>query len=431
MNGYAIAALAGVLVVEFVELAATLLNLRALDPAVPPDFADLYDEATYRRSQEYTRARTRLGVVSSLFDLAVLLAFWFAGGFGWLDGLVRDWGWGHLWGGLVFLVILFAALWVLELPFKIWSVFVTEERFGFNRTSPGTFVLDLAKEVALSALLEVPLAIAFLALFEYGGRPAWVYAWAAVAAFTLLMQFLAPKVIMPLFNKFTPLGDGELKEAILDYARRVDFPLKELFSIDASRRSSKGNAFFTGFGKNKRIALFDTLIQRHPTDELVTVLAHEVGHYKKRHVLVGTAVSMIETGVFLGLFALLVDRTGLFEAFGVEWPSVYAGIVFVSILLRPLQLVLSVASAALSRHHERVADAFAAATTGRGDLLAAGLRRLSKDNLSNLTPHAFYVWLHYSHPPLLQRVRAMENSGPGDATRAAPAGPGGPAGATP
>ncbi|MBN1631523.1 MAG: M48 family metallopeptidase [Thermoleophilia bacterium] len=408
MNAYAIAALVGVLFVEAVELGGILLNLRALDPKVPAEFADLYDAETYRRSQEYTRARTRLGIVSSLFDLAVLLAFWFAGGFGRLDGVVRDWGLGPIWGGLVFLVILFAALWVLGLPFKIWAVFVTEERFGFNRTSPGTFALDSLKGIALSAVLEIPLAIAFLALFEYGGRAAWVYAWLAVAAFTLLIQFLAPKVIMPLFNKFTPLEDGELKDAVFAYAERVDFPLKELFTMDASRRSSKGNAFFTGFGKNRRIALFDTLIQRHNTDELVTILAHEVGHYKKRHVLVGTVLSMVEMGVFLGLFALLVDQAGLFEAFRVDEPSVYAGVIFVPILLRPLQLVLSVASAALSRHHERVADSFAMTTTGRGDLLAAGLRRLSKDNLSNLTPHPFYVFLEYSHPPLLQRVRALE-----------------------
>jgi STE24 endopeptidase len=418
MNGYAIAALAGVLVVEAVELGGILLNLRALDPKVPAEFADLYDAETYRRSQEYTRTRTRLGIVSSFFDLAVLLAFWFAGGFGWLDGLVRGWGLGPVWGGLVFLVLIFAALWVLELPFKIWGVFVVEERFGFNRTSPGTFVLDSVKEVVLSAVLEIPLAIAFLALFEYGGAAAWVYAWAAVAAFTLLIQFLAPKVIMPLFNKFTPLEDGELKSAVFAYAERVDFPLRELFTMDASRRSSKGNAFFTGFGKNKRIALFDTLIQRHTTDELVTILAHEVGHYKKRHVLIGTVLSMVEIGVFLGLFALLVDRAGLFEAFHVSEPSVYAGIIFVSILLRPLQLVLSAGLAALSRHHERAADAFALRTTGRGDLLAAGLRRLSKDNLSNLTPHPFYVLLKYSHPPLLQRVRALGSG---------PAGPGEPA----
>jgi STE24 endopeptidase len=213
---------------------------------------------------------------------------------------------------------------------------------------------------------------------------------------------------MPLFNTFTPLADGELKDAIMDYARRVDFPLQGVFSIDASRRSTKGNAFFTGFGKRKRIALFDTLIERHSTGELVAVLAHEVGHYKKRHVLVGTLISALEAGLFLGLFSLLLEEQGLFDAFGVDTASVYAGVVFVSILLRPLGLALAIGGAALSRRHERQADCFAVATTGRPDLLASGLKRLSKDNLSNLTPHPFYVFLEYSHPPMLERVRSLE-----------------------
>jgi STE24 endopeptidase len=408
LNGYWVAALTGVIVVVLIEMTGTLLNLRALDPALPAELADAFDAKTYRRSQEYTRARTHLGVVSYLFDLAVLLAFWFAGGFGWLDGLVRSFGLGPIWSGLVFLVMLFAAQWVLELPFSLWGVFVTEEKFGFNRTTPGTFILDLFKTVGLSIVLEVPLAIAFLALFEYGGRFAWIFAWAAVAAFTFLVQLLAPRVNMPLFNKFTPLEEGELKDAILAYAQKVKFPLKELFSIDASRRSTKGNAFFTGFGKNKRIALFDTLIRRHSTDELVAILAHEVGHYKKRHVLIRTIISALETGLFLGLFSVFLKRVGLFEAFGVDSPSVYAGIVFVAVLLRPLQLVLSIGAAAMSRQNERQADSFSASTTGRGDLLAAGLKRLSKDNLSNLTPHPFYVLLKYSHPPTLQRVKSLE-----------------------
>ncbi len=408
VNGYFIAALVGLLVVEAINWAARLLNLRALRPDLPPEFADVYDAEAYRRSQEYTRVNTRFHFVESMFDLAVLLAFWFAGGFGWLDGLVRSWGLGPIWTGLVFFVILAVARGILGLPFSIYAVFVIEERFGFNRTTPGTFVLDLLKGLAVGIVIGVPLIAVFLALFEYGGPFAWIYAWVAVVAFSFLMQIVAPTLIMPLFNKFTPLGDGELKDAILDYARRVDFPLEGVFSIDASRRSSKGNAFFTGFGKRKRIALFDTLIERHSTEELVAVLAHEVGHYKKRHVLIGTIVSALEAGLFLGLFSLLLDQTALFTAFGVDAPSVYTGVIFVAILLQPLELALSVGGAALSRRHERQADRFAVATTGRADLLASGLKRLSKDNLSNLTPHPFYVFLNYSHPPTLERVKALE-----------------------
>jgi STE24 endopeptidase len=396
------------IVVELIELTGEVLNLRALDTTVPREFADVYDGETYRRSQEYTKVKTRFGVAASLFDLAVLLAFWLAGGFGWLDGVVRGWGLGPIWTGLVFLLMLASARGILSLPFSVWGVFVIEERFGFNRTSPRTFSLDLVKGLGISVVLGVPLLIGFLALFEYAGGLAWIYAWGAVVAFSFVMQILAPALIMPLFNKFTPLEDGELRDAILAYAQRVNFPLKGVFSIDASRRSTKGNAFFTGFGKSKRIALFDTLIQRHNTEELVAVLAHEVGHYKKRHVLIGTMASALETGLFLGLFALLVRQTGLYTAFGVDSVSFYVGVLFVAILLRPLRFVLSVGAAALSRRHERQADGFAAATTGRGDLLAAGLKRLSKDSLSNLTPHPFYVFVNYSHPPVLQRVKSLD-----------------------
>jgi STE24 endopeptidase len=416
VNGYFIAALAGLLVVEAINWTARLLNLRALRPTLPPEFADVYDADAYRRSQEYTRVTTRFHFVESMFDLAVLLAFWLAGGFGWLDGLIRGWHLNPIWTGLIFFVILAAARGVLGLPFSVYAVFVIEERFGFNRTTRTTFVLDLLKGLAVGAVIGLPLMAGFLALFLYAGRFAWIYAWVAVVAFSFVMQIVAPAVIMPLFNKFTPLPDGELKQAILAYVNRVDFPLAGLFSIDASRRSSKGNAFFTGFGKQKRIALFDTLIERHSTDELVTVLAHEVGHYKKRHVLIGTIVSSVETGLFLGLFSVFLDQAGLFTAFGVDTPGVWTGVIFVALLLQPLELVLSVAGAALSRRHERQADRFAIATTGRGDLLASGLKRLSKDNLGNLTPHPFYVFLNYSHPPTLERVKALETADAGQTT---------------
>jgi STE24 endopeptidase len=407
VNGYFIAALAGLLVVEAINWAARLLNLRALEPELPAEFADVYDAAAYRRSQEYTRVNTRFHFVESMFDLAVLLAFWLAGGFGWLDGAIRGWHVNPIWTGLIFFVILAAARGILGLPFNVYAVFVIEERFGFNRTSRATFVLDLLKGLAVGGVIGLPLMAGFLALFTYAGRFAWIYAWAAVVAFSFVMQILAPAVIMPLFNKFTPLPDGELKDAILGYAKKADFPLEGVFSIDASRRSSKGNAFFTGFGKRKRIALFDTLIERQSTEELVAVLAHEVGHYKKRHMLVGTIASAVETGLFLGLFSVFVHQTGLFTAFGVDSPGVWTGVVFFATLVQPLELVLSVAGAALSRRHEREADRFAVATTGRGDLLASGLKRLSKDNLGNLTPHPFYVFLNYSHPPTLERVKAL------------------------
>jgi STE24 endopeptidase len=226
------------------------------------------------------------------------------------------------------------------------------------------------------------------------------------------MQVILPTFILPLFNKFTPLQEGELRSAIFSYAERADFPLKAVYVIDASRRSTKGNAYFTGFGKSKRIALFDTIVNRHPVPELVAVLAHEIGHYKKKHVLVGTIVGIVEMGLFLGLFSVFLHQDGLFAAFGVSRPSVYIGVVAVGMLLRLLQFVLSFGAAALSRHNERQADAFAAATTDGGSRLADGLARLSKDSLSNLTPHPFYVALNYSHPPVLERMRVLRRGSP-------------------
>jgi STE24 endopeptidase len=406
-NVYFVMGLAGVLLVEVTESVAEVLNLRRLSSDLPPEFSEIYDPETYAKSQHYTRVKTRFGFWSAGFDLVALLAFWLAGGFGWLDGLLRDLGIGAIPTGLLFFVVLGVVKSLLDLPFSLYAVFVIEGRFGFNRTSGRTFVLDMLKGAAVSALLGLPLLAAFLAVFQYLGWYAWLIAWAAGAVATLGLQVILPTFILPLFNKFVPLEEGELRSAIFTYAERAQFPLKAVYVVDASRRSSKGNAYFTGVGKSKRIALFDTIVSRHPPRELVAILAHEIGHYKKRHVLVGTAVGIAEMGLFLGLFAVFLKQDGLFAAFGVSRPSVYAGVVAVAILLRLMQFVLSIGSAALSRHDERQADAFAAATTDGGAHLADGLARLSKDSLSNLTPHPFYVALNYSHPPVLERVRRL------------------------
>jgi STE24 endopeptidase len=408
VNAYFLTTLVGILAVEGVQALAEWLNLRRLDPKLPSGFADLYDAETYRRSQEYTRARTRLGMVSSAYDLAILFAFWFAGGFGWWDRVVRGFGIGPVWTGLIFLVVLFVAQGILDLPFSIYSTFVIEERFGFNRTSVGTFILDVLKGVVVGAVIGLPVLAVFLVLFAYAGGLAWLYAWVAGAIGLFVLQIIIPTVVMPLFNKFTPLAEGELRSAIFAFADRAHFPLKAVYVIDASRRSTKGNAFFTGFGRSKRIALFDTLIERHTPAELVSVLGHEIGHYKKRHILLGTIAGIAEMGLFLGLFSIFVDHQPLFTAFKVAQPSVYAGLLLIGLLLRLLQFGLGVAGEALSRHNERQADSFAANTIGSGKDLASGLLRLSKDSLSNLTPHPFYVFISYSHPPVLERVRRLE-----------------------
>lgn len=394
------------------------LNLRALRPAVPPEFGGVFDDDRYARSQEYTRVRTRFGLVSGAVNLAAVLAWWWAGGFEWLDQLLRGLGYGALVTGLLYVGSLGLASGALGLPFRIYSTFVIEQRFGFNRTTAGTFAADLIKGLALTVVLGGALLAAVLAFFEWTGALAWLWCWLAATAFVLVAGFVAPTWIMPLFNTFTPLEPGALRDAILACARRADFPVQDIFVVDGSRRSSKANAFFTGLGRNKRIGLFDTLVRDYGVAELVAVVAHEVGHYKKGHVVQGLALQIGYLGALFFLLSFVLRQEGLFAAFHMSETSVYAGLVFFGLLLTPVDLLLSLLVNAVSRRNEFQADAFAAATTGNGEALVAALRKLSADSLTNLTPHPLHVFLHYSHPPVLQRIAALRR-GAGQAGAAA------------
>jgi len=407
MNVYGIIILAALAIGYLLELAGDLLNLRALRREPPEELGDLYDPEEYARSQAYTRARTRLGIVASTVDLAALLVFWFAGGFQLLDAWLRGFGFGPVVTGVLFIGVLVVAKGLLDLPFGVYSTFVVEERFGFNRTTPRTFVLDLAKGLLLSAALGAPIVALVLFFFERAGDAAWLYCWLVTTAFTLFFLFVFPTWIMPLFNKFEPLEEGELRDALFAYARSVDFGLGGIFVVDGSRRSSKANAFFTGFGRNKRIALFDTLVEKHPVRELVAVLAHEVGHYKLGHVFKNLAVAIAHSGVLFFLLSIFLEHRGLYDAFFMERTSVYAGLVFFGLLYAPIELVLSLVLNLQLRRHEYQADRFAVETTGEPEAMASALRRIAADSLSNLTPHPFYVFLNASHPPVLQRLRAI------------------------
>ncbi len=409
LNVFAIIIVAALLFEFVVDAVADALNLRALRLPVPAELQGLYPPEQYRRSQEYTRAATRFGFISHGFRLVLVLAFWFAGGFGYLEQVVRGWGLTLIPAGLVYIGILVIAQQVLMLPFAIYAIFGLEARFGFNKTTPRTFIMDNIKGLLLSVLLGAPLLAAVLALFEYGGGYAWAYCWAAVTIVSLVVQFVAPIWIMPLFNRFTPMPPGEIREAILSYAKSVDFPVNKVFVMDGSRRSARGNAFFTGFGRNRRIALFDTLIAKHTTPELVAVLAHEIGHYKKKHILLGMALGVIHTGIIFYLLSVFLGSPGLYRAFLMPDQPVYAGLLFFGLLYTPVELVLSVLLQMLSRRNESQADRFAADTIAEPQHLADALKKLSRDNLSNLTPHPFYVFLHYSHPPLKERVCAIKH----------------------
>ena len=404
MNVYAALILAALLIEYGLNVVADGLNLRNLQSRLPDAFADTFDEDEYARSQAYTRVRTRFGLLRSTVGLVVLLVFWFAGGFAWLDGLVRGWGLGPLPTGLCYIGLLVGAQGALSLPFDLYGTFAIEERFGFNETTLRTFVLDRLKGLALGVAIGGPLLAALLWFFRQTGPFAWVYAWGTVTGVMLVLQYVAPRFLMPLFNDFEPLEEGELRDAILSYADEVDFALDDIYVMDGSRRSSKSNAFFTGFGSNRRIVLFDTLIEEQSVDELVTVVAHEMGHYKRHHIPQRMAISVLQTGVLFLLLSVFLQVDGLFDAFYVEQMSVYTGLVFFGLLYTPVDLLLSLPLQAWSRRHEYEADQFAVATTGRPDTFVSALKQLAASNLANLTPHPLYVALHHSHPPLPARI---------------------------
>ncbi len=407
MNIFAIVILSAILLQFLLDLVSNLLNLRALKLEPPEVLEDVFSPAAYRKSQQYLRETTQFNLLVSSFALALLPAFWFLGGFNWLDLLVRSWELNSVIGGLLYTGILLLAYGVVMLPYSIYGTFVIEQRYGFNKTTPATFIADRVKSLLLAALLGGPILACIFAIFELAGPEAWLFCWAAVSGYVLVIEFIAPNWIMPLFNKFTPLEDGDLRKAILGYTGSVSFPVQNLFVIDGSRRSSKSNAFFTGFGRNKRIALFDTLIAGHTIPELVAVLAHEIGHYKKKHIIWGMVISILHFGLLFFLLSLFIDNPLLYQAFYVQQPSVYTGLIFFGLLYTPVEFLLSILMNMLSRKFEYDADRFAARTIPDPSAMTAALKKLSADNLSNLTPHPLFVFLHYSHPPLLQRMKAI------------------------
>lgn len=384
------------------------LNQRAASAPMPDEFADVFDQERYQRAQAYQRAHAGAASAEQLIAFGALVAVLAGGGLGWLDGLTRRLALGSVWTGLSFFGAAGLAAFLFSLPFSIWRTFRIEERFGFNRTSPRTFAADALKGLLLSAVLGGALLGAVLALFEHLGPEAWWLVWAAVAGFELLVAFVSPALLMPLFYKFVPLTKGELRERIEALADRAAFGRRGIYSVDGSRRSTKANAFFAGFGAGRRIALFDTLIERHPPEEIAAVLAHEMGHAKRRHVLWGTLISLATTGLLCFGLSLVLDFGPLQRGLGFERASVWAGLLAFGLLFSPASRVLGLASAWLSRRFERQADRYAAELTGQPAALAAALKRLAADSLTPLTPHPLKVFLDYSHPPVLERVRRLQ-----------------------
>lgn len=410
MNIYQVIILTALIFDYFLNLYADYLNLKTLNKDLPEEFHGVYDAEIYQRSQDYTRAKTRFRLVTTSINLAVILIFWFSGGFNLLDQMVRGWKLGPIWSGLLYIGILVGLSTLINLPFQIYATFVIEERFGFNKMTVTTFVCDLIKSLLLAIIFGGILLTILLTLFQSRKDLAWVYCWGATAIFFLFTNYIAPTWIMPLFWNFKPLESGELKEAIHSYIKSINFPVKDIYIIDGSRRSSKANAFFTGYGKNKRIALYDTLVEKHPLSELVAILAHEIGHYKLHHITKGMLIRILHTGFLFFLLSQFIDKPGLFQAFFMKEPSVYAGFVFFALLYTPIEFFLSLAINAYSRRNELMADLFAAKTSGNPEAMVNALKHLSANNLTNLIPHPFFVILHYSHPPILDRIKLIRNS---------------------
>jgi len=408
MNIYLLIILSALIGEFLLRTLVRVLNLKALDPGLPNEFQGYYDEEKYARSQEYTRVNTRFAFFTTSFDLIVILVFILFGGFNFVDQIIRGFGLSTLPSGLAFFGILFFASDLISTPFSLYQNFVIEEDFGFNKMTLKTFILDKLKGYLLTLALGGVFLTAILFFFEKTGEYGWLYAWGIIGLFMILIQPLFTLVIAPMFNKFTPLEKGELRTAIENYAQKVGFPLSRIDVMDGSKRSAKSNAYFSGFGKQKRIALFDTLLEKHSNDEMVAILAHEVGHYKKHHIKVGILISILHTGLLFWLLSIFIDNPGLFEAFQMKEISVYGGLTFFMILYSPVELVLSVIMNAVSRRNEFQADAYSARTTEKSEHLISGLKNLSVSNLGNLTPHSLSVLLDHSHPPVLERITALK-----------------------
>ena len=382
-------------------------NVRYLRTDLPEEFSGYYDREKYRKSQEYLKENTRFGFITDSIATPVTIAFILFGGFNLVDQFARSFHLGTIPTGLIFAGVLMLASQIVAIPFSIYSTFVIEEKYGFNRTTPRTFVLDILKAWVLAAVIGGILFSAVLWFFKEAGPWAWAYCWIAVTLFQVFLLFVAPVVIMPIFNKFVPLEDGTLREAIEGYAKKQDFKLKGVFTMDGSRRSTKSNAFFTGFGRFRRIVLFDTLIEKQTTDELVSVLAHEMGHYKKKHILKSIVISILTTGLMFYILSIFINNRELFAAFQMQHTSIYASLFFFGFLYAPIEIVLSIFGNVLSRRHEYEADGYAVATYRKPQSMITALKKLSVDNLSNLTPHPLKVFLTYSHPPVLERIQAI------------------------
>jgi len=407
-NFYYLIIVSSIILEYLLSSIGSILDIRSITPEIPKDFQVAYDKEKYAKSQEYLKARTKFGLISSTFSLILIMIVIHTGIFGHLNDFVNAQTDHYLFRGLLFIAIIYFFQDIISIPFSIYSTFVIEQKFGFNKTTIGLFISDKFKGYAIFIVLGSIIITPILFLFHSYPIYGWLIAWSLLTVFMIAIQPVFIHVISPMFNKFTPLDDGELRTAIEKYTKLINFPLARIDIMDGSKRSAHSNAYFSGFGKSRRIAIFDTLVDKHSTEEIVSVVAHEVGHYKLKHVIQGTIIGIIETGVMLFVFSKIMNDLGLFSVFGVDELSVHAGLIFFSMLYAPVSMVTSIISSIISRQNEFSADKYSYETTNNKEALISMLIGLAANNLAHLTPHPFKVFLTYSHPPVLDRIEAIQ-----------------------
>lgn len=398
----------GILVVQYLmDTLLDYLNAKRFLKDIPAELRDVFDADEYQKAQSYHQENYRFGIIKDGISLLLILVFLFLGGFGLVDNFVRSFTENPILQALSFFGILSFGSGLISLPFSYYQTFTIEEKYGFNKTTKKTFFLDLLKSASLSILLGGGVLALVIWFLEWAGSDFWLYVWGVATFLMIFLNLFYSKLLVPLFNKQTPLEPGNLKTAIENYAKKVGFDLKNIFVIDGSKRSTKANAYFSGFGKQKRVTLYDTLINDLNEEEIVAVLAHEVGHYKRKHIIFNMVSSILLTGLTLYLLSLFINVPELSMAIGVDQASYHAGLLAFFLLYSPISIVTGLAMNYLSRKFEFQADNYAKNTFASHPLISS-LKKLSKNNLSNLTPHPAYVFVHYSHPPLIERIRNLK-----------------------
>ncbi len=394
-----------ILIADFgVERFLSFLNIKHSKFPLPTILADIYNAEKYAKQQDYFRTNSRFGMISATFSFIITFGMYAFGGFGWLDALLTPLVSNEILRSLAFFCILFMANDLLSIPFECYDTFVIEQRFEFNKITPKIFIFDKLKGYLLTALLGGGLLFVIISIYNFSAQYFWLIAFGVVTAFSLFMSLFYSELIVPLFNKQTPLPEGELRSEIEKFALKSNFKLTNIFVIDGSKRSTKANAYFTGFGPKKRIVLYDTLMDKLTTDEIVAVLAHEVGHYKHKHTLKNMLISLPTTLLLFYLLGLILKSDSLAQALGGTTANFHLNVLAFGIIYSPASLLLNLFSNNLSRKYEYQADKFAA-SYGLGEQLISGLKKLSSTSLSNLMPHPAYVYFHYSHPTLYQRIK--------------------------